>query len=91
MKYKSINGKDIILDGEIYRPGKNGIVDLPKKYNHPDLTELSADEVKALNKDSDNKSLSDMTVKELKEIAEKKEIEGFDKMKKDELIKAIEK
>ncbi|CAC6163564.1 Rho termination factor domain-containing protein [Staphylococcus aureus] len=44
-------------------------------------SEASADE---------QKSLSDMKVAELKELAKKREIKGYSDMKKDELIKAIE-
>ncbi|HDC9085182.1 TPA: Rho termination factor N-terminal domain-containing protein [Staphylococcus aureus] len=44
-------------------------------------SEASADE---------QKSLSDMKVAELKELAKKREIKDYSDMKKDELIKAIE-
>ncbi|HEG7369192.1 TPA: Rho termination factor N-terminal domain-containing protein [Staphylococcus aureus] len=44
-------------------------------------SEASADE---------QKSLSDMKVAELKELAKKREIKGYSDMKKDELIKTLE-
>ncbi|MFO8457191.1 Rho termination factor N-terminal domain-containing protein [Staphylococcus aureus] len=44
-------------------------------------SEASADE---------QKSLSDMKVTELKELAKKRKIKGYSDMKKDELIKALE-
>ncbi|HCQ2209619.1 TPA: Rho termination factor N-terminal domain-containing protein [Staphylococcus aureus] len=44
-------------------------------------SEASADE---------QKSLSDMKVAELKELAKKREIKGYSDMKKDELIKVLE-
>ena len=92
MKYKSI-----ILDGVVYNPDKDGILDLPKEVKNKYISKLSADEIKTSKKDSDNtesskdKGLSEMTVKELKEIAKKNKIGKFKKMNKDELIKAIEK
>ena len=36
------------------------------------------------------KEKSEMTVSELKKLAEEKGIEGFDKMKKEQLLKALE-
>lgn len=41
MKYTSKTGQDIILDGKIYVCGKDNVVDLPKKYDHPDLELLT--------------------------------------------------
>lgn len=38
----------------------------------------------------EQKSLSDMKVAELKELAKKREIKGYSDMKKDELIKVLE-
>ena len=35
-------------------------------------------------------NLDDLTVKELKELAKDKELEGYSTMKKEELIKALE-
>lgn len=89
---KTVKYKDVILGGKVYHPDKNGIIDLPKEVKNKYVSKLSADEVKAENKDNaKDKSLSEMTVKELKIIAEEKEIKNFDKMKKEELVKAIEK
>lgn len=39
----------------------------------------------------EDKSLKDYTVKELKEMAQEKELEGYSDLKKDELIELLEK
>lgn len=41
MKYKSV-----ILDGVVYHPDKDGILDLPKEVKNKYVSKLSADEVK---------------------------------------------
>lgn len=88
---------DVICNGKTYVTDKNGYVNLPVAMETDKVKPATVDEVKSQKKNSGNKesskdkSLSEMTVKELKEIAKKNKIGKFEKMNKDELIKAIEK
>ena len=61
-----------------------------KKVSEERIAELSSTENKrkeVLIKEQDD--YSDLTVKELQEIAKEREIEGYSKLKKDELIQAL--
>lgn len=88
---------DVICDGKTYSADKKGFVSLPVTVDNKFVRPATAKESKSLNKDSGNKesskdkSLFEMTEKELKAIAKKNKIDKFEKMNKDELIKAIEK
>jgi len=41
VKYKIRDGKDFIMDGKIFKP-VDGVVELPRKVDHPDLTPVVA-------------------------------------------------
>ncbi len=62
----------------------------PKKETKKEETKEVKEEKKTEKKES-KKDLKDLTVSELKAMAKDKEIAGFSTMKKDELIKALEK
>lgn len=59
---------DVICDGKVYSADKNGFVNLPISMENKNVKPVTVDEVKKAKNDSD-KSLSEMTIKELKEIA----------------------
>ena len=53
------------------------------KHGHMPKEEVSEDEVKAT-------TLSDLTIEELKDLARERKIKGYNKMNKEELVKALE-
>lgn len=50
MLHKVKDNKDVILDGKIYKCGKDGIVDLPRTVTNADIKPLEEDDKKPTRK-----------------------------------------